>query len=70
MTKASLVYALRAARNFIAMSDNSTGYCMCGSPCDSHGMGDGHSPVDEGDYHAQMVLQEIDEALHEQATDT
>ena len=27
-----------------------TGCCCCGSPVDSHGFGDGHSPVDEGVY--------------------
>lgn len=70
MTKASLVSALKVARDFIAASDNSTGCCMCGSWCDSHSMGDGHSPVDEGSYHAMLVIQQIDEALNEQATDT
>lgn len=27
-----------------------TGVCCCGSPVEGHGMGDGHSPVDEGSY--------------------
>ena len=65
MTKVSLENALRAARDFIIMSDNSNGCCMCGSPCDTHGMGDGHSPVDEGDYHARMIVEQIDETLNE-----
>lgn len=30
--------------------DVETGCCMCGSPVDQHGMGDGHSPVDSGSY--------------------
>ena len=55
--------ALAAAKDFIMSQDNSTGCCMCGSPVDGHGYGDGHSPVDEGSYHAMQIVQQIDAAL-------
>ena len=54
--------ALKAARDFIVSTDNTSGCCMCGSPVEGHGMGDGHSPVDEGSYHAAQVVECIDQA--------
>lgn len=39
------------------------GYCCCGSSVDSHGLGDGHSPVDALAYHAWQVCERIDAAL-------
>ena len=39
------------------------GYCCCGSSVDSHGLGDGHSPVDALAYHAGQVCERIDAAL-------
>lgn len=37
--------------------------CMCGSPVASHGMGDGHSPVSQGDHAISMIVEAINEAL-------
>ncbi len=37
-----------------------TGYCMCGSPVDSHGLGDGHGPVDEGQYVRNRVIEQVE----------
>ena len=37
--------------------------CMCGSPVSGHGMGDGHSPVSQGDHAVSMLVEEIDQAL-------
>lgn len=37
--------------------DVSTGYCCCGDHVDCHGMGSGHSPVDEGAYHSEKALE-------------
>lgn len=34
--------------------------CMCGSPCDTHGMGDGHSPVSMHDY-CRILTESADE---------
>ena len=39
------------------------GICCCGSSVDSHGFGDGHSPVDALAYHAGQVCERIDAAL-------
>lgn len=35
-----------------------TGYCCCGGAVDQHGWGDGHSPVDEGNYHLDPIYAE------------
>lgn len=39
--------------------DPATGYCCCGSPVDSHGFGDGHSPVDDGHYRLQLMREMV-----------
>lgn len=41
----------------------STGVCCCGSNVDSHGFYDGHSPVDEGDRYAALLIQDIRQVL-------
>lgn len=58
-----MIEALKAARDFIMAADNSTGCCMCGSAVEHHGIGDGHGPVDAGEYHANMIVEQIDAAL-------
>ena len=40
-----------------------TGCCCCGSPVDSHGFGDGHSPVDEGVYFITQLIKAARAAL-------
>lgn len=55
--------ALKAARDFIMAADNSTGCCMCGMAVEHHGLGDGHGPVDSGEYQANMIVEQIDTAL-------
>jgi len=40
--------------------------CMCGSPVASHGMGDGHSPVSQGDHAISMIVDAIDAALQQE----
>lgn len=37
--------------------------CCCGNPVGTHGMGDGHSPVDMYHHHMRYVEQERDTAL-------
>lgn len=54
---------LESARETIMHGRHSTGYCMCGSKVEGHSWGDGHSPVDEGEYFAWGVIERIDEAL-------
>ncbi len=39
------------------------GICCCGASVDSHGFGDGHSPVDALAYHAGQVCERIDAIL-------
>lgn len=35
----------------LSHADWRTGVCCCGGDVDAHGWGDGHSPVDSGEYH-------------------
>ncbi len=37
--------------------------CMCGSPVNGHGIGDGHSPVSMSDHALVMIRDEIDKVL-------
>lgn len=60
---------LRRALILLEMADCSTGYCCCGSAVDKHGMGDGHSPVDEGDYAATQCVADIRAHLAEGGRD-
>ena len=64
--KNKLDYALKILENSVEMlkeGDFSTGYCCCGDsmshPCWSYG----HSPVDEGDYHAGLMIRQIEEFI-------
>jgi hypothetical protein len=59
----ALVEALRDARELIARGDFREGHCMCGSSVDGHGIGDGHAPVDAGEYYAGQVAERIDALL-------
>ena len=59
-----LAKALKETRNRVRewpIDDHET--CMCGSPVASHGMGDGHSPVSQGDHAISMIVEAINEAL-------
>ena len=56
---------LRDARELITHGVFEDGYCCCGSSVDSHGLGDGHAPVDALSYHAGQVCESIDTALAE-----
>lgn len=58
------VEALEATKNRVRewpIGDHET--CMCGSPVASHSMGDGHSPVSQGDHAISMIVEAINEAL-------
>lgn len=46
-----------------------TGCCCCGSPVDSHGFGDGHSPVDEGVYFITQLIKAARAALTTASTE-
>lgn len=59
------VEALDACIETIARSDTSTGVCCCGDNVEQHGWGSGHSPVDEGDYVAERVIERARQARDE-----
>jgi hypothetical protein len=67
MTKdKALDLALEALEKSIGMlerADCSTGYCCCGSSVDRHTFGDGHSPVDEGEYYQSNALEYARKAI-------
>jgi hypothetical protein len=67
MTKdEALDLALEALEHSIGMlerSDCSTGYCCCGSSVDGHTFGDGHSPVDQGEYCQSNALEYARKAI-------
>jgi len=50
--------------------DFSTGYCCCGDSMSHPGISYGHSPVDEGGYHAGLMIKQIEEFLEKQLTPT
>lgn len=59
----TLVDALKSCLEMLERADCSTGYCCCGSKVDDHGMGDGHSPVDEGGYYQLQAIESARTAL-------
>lgn len=55
---------LQVSLDVIGKGDFELGCCCCGSPCESHGFGDGHSPVDAGTYYNQILpMRRIEELL-------
>ncbi|WP_235545561.1 hypothetical protein [Pseudomonas aeruginosa] len=58
---------LRKWLELMGHGDYREGHCMCGSPVDSHGIGDGHTPIDAGEYYAGQVMEELRDLLSEQA---
>lgn len=52
---AEMLEALESAIALIRHGSFAEGHCLCGSPVDGHGIGDGHSPVDAGEYYAGQV---------------
>ncbi|MEW4396375.1 hypothetical protein ABZR34_28180 [Pseudomonas paraeruginosa] len=57
---------LRKWLELMEHGDYREGHCMCGSPVDSHGIGDGHTPIDAGEYYAGQVMEELRALLSEQ----
>jgi len=60
---AELVEALQGCLVMLERANCSTGYCCCGMRVDTHGFGDGHSPVDEGDYHQSNAVERASAAI-------
>ncbi|MCS7773704.1 hypothetical protein N0039_31190, partial [Pseudomonas aeruginosa] len=50
---------LRKWLELMEHGDYREGHCMCGSSVDGHGIGDGHAPVDAGEYYAGQVMEEL-----------
>ncbi|HEP8838426.1 TPA: hypothetical protein VDU70_002226 [Pseudomonas aeruginosa] len=57
---------LRKWLELMEHGDYREGHCMCGSSVDGHGIGDGHAPVDAGEYCAGQVMEELRALLSEQ----
>ncbi|HHX6500977.1 TPA: hypothetical protein ACVGJ1_002850 [Pseudomonas aeruginosa] len=57
---------LRKWLELMEHGDYREGHCMCGSSVDGHGIGDGHAPVDAGEYYAGQVMEELRALLSEQ----
>ncbi len=55
--------ALELANGMLERADCSTGYCCCGSLVDGHTIGDGHSPVDEGEYFQSKAIRKSQESI-------
>lgn len=66
---AALRAALEACVASLERANTSEGYCCCGSSVESHGFGDGHSPVDVGEYHAGLALEAARKALAQPPAD-
>lgn len=47
------------AHTFLTTAPLESGYCCCGEAIGSHGFGSGHSPVDELQYHASNLAEEL-----------
>jgi hypothetical protein len=60
---AELIESLEACVASLERADTSEGYCCCGSAVEGHELGDGHSPVDIGEYHAGLALEKARAAL-------
>jgi hypothetical protein len=58
-----LVEAADKARDFLRHAPLESGVCCCGNPIEDHGYDDGHSPVDELQYHASNLADELNTAL-------
>lgn len=59
---------LQKAVGFLQDAPLSSGVCCCGSPIEGHGYGDGHSPVDDLQYHAGNLQQEFTALLNKEPT--
>lgn len=53
----ALLSALNQSLAVLEQATCSTGYCCCGSSMESHGIYDGHGPVDEGDYYQSKAIE-------------
>lgn len=58
-----LVTVLEDCRDWLKSAPLQSGMCCCGSPVEGHGMGDGHSPVDDLAYSAMQLQDRITAAL-------
>lgn len=58
-----LLQLVKSANDIFQHCEVSVGYCCCGNPVESHGYGDGHSPVDQGAYSTMQWQDEARQAL-------
>lgn len=57
---------LRKVRTFLHETPLESGVCMCGDDIKYHGIGSGHSPVDELTYYVGGLIEDIDKVLGDQ----
>lgn len=50
-------------RDFLQSAPLESGVCCCGSPVEGHGLGDGHSPVDDLQYASAGYVDRINQEL-------
>ena len=55
-----LVEALDIALQELRETSAETGFCMCGDKVESHNIGSGHSPVDEGSYRRCHIIEVLE----------
>jgi hypothetical protein len=55
--------ALENAVRFLRAAPLESGICCCGNPIEGHGYHDGHSPVDELQYHSHGLVETLEAAL-------
>jgi hypothetical protein len=54
---------LERAVRFLRAAPLESGVCCCGNPIEGHGYSDGHSPVDELQYHSSGLVESLEAAL-------
>jgi len=54
---------LKRVADWLRSAPLESGVCCCGSAVKDHGLGDGHSPVDDLGYSASQLLQEVEQAM-------
>jgi len=58
-----ILSVLKNVRDFLKYAPIESGVCCCGSPVDTHGIGDGHSPVDNLSYAVMDEVRTIEAAI-------
>lgn len=63
MNKDQAISNLEDLISFLKNGYQGSGYCMCGSKMEHHGLYDGHAPVDSGLYYVDEYVQGLNEMI-------